>query len=154
MKTIKARYNCGQWIWDCAVCNSGNRIMPGNPMGFCGGCYPDKFAKKEMVIDKVIVRGWDKEKRERAKRLAWLNDDVYKITFPKNHKLIEATVRCRLEEHQSWEVGETIKDLINENETHPDLIYLRLAKKKKEEVEERPHVEIPVLDDETSGRIF
>lgn len=153
MKTIKARYNCGKWIWDCEICNSGNSISPGDEMAFCGGCYPDKFAEKIVSIQGALVRGIDREKQDLAKRAAWVNDDVYKIEFPAKHKAIESTLRCRKAEHQSWEVGQTIQDLETENQTHPKLKYLKKAEKpvKKETVKRK--VELPALDKETLGRI-
>lgn len=157
MKTKKARFNCGYWIWDCDICNSGNRAAPGTKMVFCGGCYPDKFAKKEVMVEGVVLRGIDRKKQEAAKRRAWANGGVYKISFPRNHKALVETVRCRLEEHQSWEPGETIQDLEAENESHPKLGYLKLKKVKKEE--EVPVVEevrdpLPELDDEILGGIL
>ena len=122
MKTIKARYNCGRWIWDCSVCNSGNLISPGDEMAYCGGCYAGKMSKYEEV-------------REKTKQEAWANGDVYKIAFPKNHEEIEMFLASRNKTDRSWAVGETIGDLELENEQHPVLRYLRnkpKAKKKQE----------------------
>ena len=119
MKTIKARYNHGLWIWDCSVCNSGNAIFPGDEMAYCGGCYPDKLSKHENI-------------REKAKQQAWNNGDVSKMLFPKNHKEIETFLASRKKEHRSWEVGQTIEDLEMENQQHPLLRYLAIKPKKKQ----------------------
>ena len=153
MKKIKARYNCGYWIWDCSVCNSGNRISKGS-MAICGHCYKDKTAGKFTVINGVIVKGIDKVKQDNAKRLAYARNEVYQVSFPRNKSAIEDTLRVRREEHQSWEVGETIEDLKHENKTHPDLTYLEKEKPNAEPKIEIPTEALPHLDEKILRRIL
>lgn len=152
MKKIKARYNCGYWIWDCPECNSGNRLRPALKMGFCGGCYPDKFAIKESLLNGTIIRGYNKKKQDLAKRKAHAENKVYKVVFPKNHSAIEDVLRIRKEEHQSWEVGQTIKDLQTETRTHPLLGYVPFKEAQEKEKPE-PEIVYAELDEKTLRRI-
>lgn len=122
-------------------------------MAFCGGCYKDKQARKAAVVNDVIVMGYDKKKQDNAKREAWANDEVYKIVFPSNHKEIVDTLRIRKKEHMSWEVGETIDDLLKEEKTHKKLKYVDRKKKKKVEDEIPSSVILANLDDKTLRRI-
>ena len=155
MKKINARFNHGRWIWDCPVCNAGNTIQPDQSMAFCGECYLGKFAMKEAVVNNVIVRGYDKEKQDVAKREAYRDNRVYKISFPKDYKEIVKFLRSRLTEHQSWEPGETLEDLKEENNNHPDLAYTKKEVKSKKAVKPDKIVkELPVLDDKTLRRIY
>lgn len=153
MKTIKARFNHGRWIWDCPKCNTGNTISPGQKLAICGDCWPGKRALKEAVINGVIVRGVDKLRQDTAKRMAMAQGEVYKISFPKDHAAIEEVLRARKTEHQSWEVGETVEDLKAENDTHPLLGYLKkkTVKKKPEPVKT---VELADIDEKTLRRIY
>ena len=153
MKKIQARFNCGQWIWDCP-CGAGNKIAPGQSMAFCGECYPDKFAVKEAVLNGVVIRGYDKKKQDLAKSEAYQNKKVYKISFPKEHKEIVEILRVRKEEHQSWEVGETVDDLANENKKHPALKYIKHETKNENKETKREKQSLTVLDDDTLRRIY
>ena len=135
METIKARYNCGNWIWDCLDCNSANSISPGDEMAYCGGCYKDKLSRYDEI-------------REKTMQEAWANGDVYKIVFPENHAEIESFLANRRKEHRSWEIGETIKDLEVENQTHRALQYLKIKPKKKKR--EKPSESLSELN---AGRI-
>ena len=153
MKRIKARYNFGRWIWDCPICRAGNVIRPINKMAFCGDCYEDKAARKQSVLNGIIIEGIDKSKQDNAKRKAWAENRVYKISFPRNHKAIIKVLRPRKTEHQCWEVGESIEDLENENKNHKDLFYLVFDEIKIEELEQIETIDLPELDDATLRRI-
>jgi hypothetical protein len=122
-------------------------------MAICGNCYSDKFAVKEAIVNGVIVRGYSKQKQDNAKREAWAKDEVYEISFPKNYKKIEDALRLRKEEHQSWEVGETIEDLIIENKTHPALEYIKDIEKVEPVSEEPAPIILADLDGKTLRRI-
>ena len=158
MKTISAVFNCGRWIWICPDCGAGNLITPGDEMGFCGEryCYPNKFATKEAVINGVIIRGYDKKKQDKAKRKAYAEKKVYKMGFPKDYNKIEDALRIRLVKHQSWVVGQTVKDLMDEIMTHPKLEYLRKPtepdKPDKPKVKEEEII-LPELSDKILRRI-
>jgi len=122
MKKVKARYNSGRWIWDCPVCPAANLVAPGDDLVYCGGCYPDKL----------------RAEKEKAKRKAWGNDEVYKVKVPDNHAEIEETLKERIKGDRDWEVGETIANLKKENRTHPVLGYLRDRKKAKKDKKKLP----------------
>jgi hypothetical protein len=154
MKTIKARYNCGNWIWDCPVCNAATIVKPQKGlMSMCGGCYEDKQAKKAAVINGVVVIGIDKAKQDQAKKQAWADGRVYKISFPKDYKQIEEVLRVRKPEHRSWDIGQTAEDLEIENAAHPVLSYLNEKKKVQEPVKKEKPKKLAELDDATLRRI-
>jgi len=153
MKKILARFNCGQWLWDCPTCSAGNKIEPGQTMAFCGDCYRDKFAIKRAVINGVIVEGVDKTKQDAAKEQAWAENKVYKISFPRDYRKITDALRGRRAEHMSWEPGETVEDILAENESHPALRYLEKKKVPKKRAEEKKPPARASLDEKTLRRI-
>ena len=149
METIKARFNCGYWIWDCPTCNSGNRATPKDKMVLCHACYKGMRKPRVGYVDGTVITGYSKEDQDNAKRLAWANEEVYKLSFPRNHKQIMEVLRCREEKHMSWDVGESIEDLKAENLV---LGYFEIEDIIEEEeiiVEE----ELPELDDKTLREI-
>ena len=153
MKIIKASFNWGRWIWDCPDCNASNIISPGQTMAICGECYPDKMAKKQTIINNVVVDGLDHKKQTDAKRQAFGENRVYKIRYPKSHKKIVEALRYRKTEHMCWEPGETVEDLLEENKSHPDLKYME-SKPLDAPVKKISNKRLPEIDEKTLRRIF
>jgi len=155
MDTVQARLNHGRWIWDCPDCKAGNRVKPKDELVFCGSekCYPGKVKKKLDVINGAVVEGIDFEAQKRAKRKAWAEGKVYEIEFPDNHAEIVKVLRKRKEEHQCWEPGETIEDLLLEERTNARLYYLNLPEEIRKQLQAPVMESLPDLDDAILRRI-
>lgn len=123
-------------------------------MAICGECYPGKIAKKYSVINGVVMPGYDKKKQDIAKRQAVGSDEVYRIQFPRNYKEIVDFLRSRKEEHQSWEIGQSIEDLEAENAYHKELDYLRSIEPEEKVNVKQSDKRLPDVDEKTLRRIY
>ena len=160
MKIYDVWFNQGRWIVRCPVCAGKNKIdpKPGNKTvkWYCGACYPDKLARKPMIIGNKITLEQDHEKKRASAEQAYALGEIYTACLPEDWEKAEKLLRVRRLPHQGWYPGdfappndkqEPLSNLQSENNKHPDLQYLRKPEKPEEPEEPSEEPETKELSD-------
>lgn len=85
--TVSVRCESGRWLVDCPACSSAQLAARQDPRFFCVSCLNERAGAQ------------------------WLT-----VVWPADVPGIEAALRARVTEHANYEPGETVSDLIAQNQ--------------------------------------
>jgi hypothetical protein len=134
MTHVRAYVNDARWLARCPICNEANRVEPKPDRQIylvCGSCFPKKMKRvPKRIVNGDIEWGYSRKLQTRAKKKAFIKNQVYIVDFPEDWQAAERVLRKRKVRHQHylpWK--ETVKDLERENREDPVLSYLQPEKK-------------------------